>query len=96
MGMLGFLALGFTIMGMIAGGVLGVMLGRYAGKRVKKTFNQSNGLLEFDIYEIRARCFIKWAGARGQVYRYNVNFVRYIAEKLLFEIKPALHYKEFK
>lgn len=39
MGMLGFLALGFTIMGMIAGGVLGVMLGRYAGKRVKKTFN---------------------------------------------------------
>lgn len=39
LGMVGFLALGFTIMGMIAGGVLGVMLGRYAGRRMKKTFN---------------------------------------------------------
>lgn len=38
MGIVGFLALGFTIMGMIAGGVLGVMLGRYAGRRMKKTF----------------------------------------------------------
>lgn len=38
LGMIGFLALGFTIMGMIAGGLFGVMLGRYAGKRIKKTY----------------------------------------------------------
>lgn len=93
MGIVGFLALGFTIMGMIAGGVLGVMLGRYAGRRMKKTFASQKVLLEFDIYSIRLRCFIKWAEERGKTYRYNVNFVRFIAEKLLLEMKTALHYK---
>lgn len=93
MGIVGFLALGFTIMGMIAGGVLGVMLGRYAGRRMKKTFTSQKVLLEFDIYSIRLRCFIKWAEERGKTYRCNVNFVRFIAEKLLLETKTALHYK---
>ncbi|CAD8114368.1 unnamed protein product [Paramecium primaurelia] len=95
MGIVGFLALGFTIMGMIAGGVLGVMLGRYAGRRMKKTFTSQKVLLEFDIYSIRLRCYIKWAEERGKTYRYNVNFIRFIAEKLLLETKTALHYKQF-
>lgn len=80
---------------MIAGGVLGVMLGRYAGRRMKKTFTAKEKLLEFDIYSIRTRCYVKWAEERGKTYRNNLNFVRFIAEKLLLELKPALHFREF-
>lgn len=95
LGVLGFVALGFTIVGMVVGGVLGILLGRYAGKRIKKKLEQTNNLLEFDVYEIRIRCFIKWAISRGKKYKYNVNMLRLIAEKVLLEIKPALHYKQF-
>ena len=34
LGIIGFLALSFTIVGGIAGGVLGLVLGRYAGKKI--------------------------------------------------------------
>jgi len=36
LGFIGFIALGFTVIGVIAGGVLGVIMGRYAGKRIKR------------------------------------------------------------
>ena len=36
MGILGFIALGFSIVGGIAGGLVGVFVGRYAGKKVKR------------------------------------------------------------
>lgn len=36
LGLLGFVALGFTVIGFIAGGALGLIVGRYAGRRLKK------------------------------------------------------------
>lgn len=41
MGVIGFVALGFTIFGLLAGGVLGIMLGRYAGRRLRKQYQLS-------------------------------------------------------
>lgn len=96
LGMLGFVVLGFTIFGLIAGGALGIVIGRYAGRRLRKQYQNKKVLVEYDVYEIRVRCYIKWATARASKYRFNLNLLRFIVEKLVFELKPLLHYKQFK
>lgn len=61
LGFIGFIALGFTVFGVIAGGVLGVIMGRYAGKRIKRQLKRKrNKLVELDIFEIKLRCYLKW------------------------------------
>jgi membrane protein YqaA with SNARE-associated domain len=61
LGFIGFIALGFTVFGVIAGGVLGVIMGRYAGKRIKRHLTRKrNKVVELDIVEIKLRSYIKW------------------------------------
>lgn len=40
LGFIGFVALGFTVIGVFLGGILGVVMGRYAGKRIKRSVNK--------------------------------------------------------
>jgi hypothetical protein len=60
-GFLGFVSSGFNVIGGIGGAFAGVLLGRYAGKKISKSLYQKAGTLnEFDIYLIRIRCVTKW------------------------------------
>lgn len=61
LGVIGFLALGFTFLGAIGGGALGIILGRYLGRKIsKKIATKGINLTEFDIFVIRVQCLIKW------------------------------------
>lgn len=61
LGVIGFLALGFTFLGAIGGGAIGMLLGRYLGKKIsKKIATKKINLTEFDIFEIRVECLLKW------------------------------------
>jgi membrane protein DedA with SNARE-associated domain len=60
-GAIGFLAFGFAIAGILGGGFLGLVIGRYAGKRITKTLANKKEVREIDIYEIRVRSYLKWA-----------------------------------
>lgn len=61
LGLVGFLVLGFTILGGIGGGVLGIVLGRIVGKKIHKK-NQLTDIqmTYFDILIIRVSCLLKW------------------------------------
>lgn len=61
LGVIGFLALGFTFLGAIGGGAIGMLLGRYLGKKIsKKIATKKINLTEFDILVIRVECLLKW------------------------------------
>lgn len=60
-GVIGFLVLGFTAVGALGGGAVGVILGRYFGSKIqKKIATKGINLTEFDIFVIRVKCLIKW------------------------------------
>lgn len=61
LGLLGFLALGFTVVGAIGGSVLGIVLGRYIGRKISKRVSaKGSTMTEWDIFVIRVKCLIKW------------------------------------
>lgn len=60
LGFLGFVAVGFTIFGAIGGGALGIILGRYGGRKISKKIQKSGILNEFDIFKVRMQCVMKW------------------------------------
>lgn len=67
LGVIGFLALGFTFLGAIGGGAIGIILGRYLGRKIsKKIATKGINLTEFDIFIIRVKCLVKWV---------NFNFI---------------------
>ncbi|CAD8127742.1 unnamed protein product [Paramecium sonneborni] len=84
MGIIVFLTLDFTIMNIIAGEVLEVGLGRYTSRHIKKTFACQKELLEFDIYSIKFKFFLK-LDRRKPIDIYNLKFVRFIQNVVLFQ-----------
>lgn len=61
LGLLGFLALGFTIIGGIGGGILGLALGRYLGRKLSKSITTKGvTITEFEVFVLRMKCIIKW------------------------------------
>ncbi|CAD8073909.1 unnamed protein product [Paramecium sonneborni] len=95
LGAIGFFIFGFALIGGIGGGVLGVIGGHQIGKRIKKTLQNKQDLKEIDIYDIRIRTMLKWAQQQQKKYNYNINLQRFVTEKILTEIKIALHFKYF-
>lgn len=77
-------------------------MGRYASKRIQRALKRKqNRLNELDIYEIRIRCLLKWVKVHSIKYKYNLNLLRFIVERIILEVrisiyceaKPALHYR---
>ncbi|CAD8071372.1 unnamed protein product [Paramecium primaurelia] len=94
-GTIGFFIFGFALVGGIGGGVLGVFGGHQVGKRIKKTLQNKQDIKEIDIYDIRIRTILKWAQQQQKKYNYNLNLQRFVTDKILTEIKVALHYRYF-
>ncbi|CAD8148626.1 unnamed protein product [Paramecium octaurelia] len=95
-GVIGFLALGFTFLGAIGGGAIGIILGRYLGRKIsKKIATKGINLTEFDIFVIRVKCLLKWGKLIMIKYMNNINLQRFCVQRILTEIKPLLHYKYF-
>ncbi|CAD8163996.1 unnamed protein product [Paramecium pentaurelia] len=96
LGVIGFLALGFTFLGAIGGGAIGIILGRYLGRKIsKKIATKGINLTEFDIFIIRVKCLLKWGKLIMIKYTNNINLQRFCVQRILTEIKPLLHYKYF-
>ncbi|CAK71920.1 unnamed protein product (macronuclear) [Paramecium tetraurelia] len=95
LGAIGFFVFGFALVGGIGGGVLGVVGGHQVGKRIKKTLQNKQDVKEIDIYDIKVRTILKWAYLQKKQYCYNMNLQRFVIEKILTEIKIALHLKYF-
>ncbi|CAD8156497.1 unnamed protein product [Paramecium octaurelia] len=95
LGAIGFFVFGFALVGGIGGGVLGVVGGHQVGKRIKKTLQNKQDIKEIDIYDIKLRTILKWAQLQKKKYCYNINLQRFVIEKILTEIKIALHFKYF-
>ena len=54
LGFVGFVAVGFTIFGLIGGGCLGICIGRYTGYKITKKISKKTGSFShFEIYFIR-------------------------------------------
>ncbi|CAD8089429.1 unnamed protein product [Paramecium sonneborni] len=96
LGVIGFLALGFTFLGAIGGGAIGIILGRYLGRKIsKKIATKGINLTEFDIFVIRVKCLLKWGKLIMAKYTNDINLQRFCVQRILTEIKPLLHYKYF-
>ncbi|CAK77527.1 unnamed protein product (macronuclear) [Paramecium tetraurelia] len=95
LGAIGFFVFGFALVGGIGGGVLGVFGGHQVGKRIKKTLQNKQDITEIDIYDIRIRTILKWAQQQQKKYNYNLNLQRFVIDKILTEIKVALHFRYF-
>ncbi|CAD8068534.1 unnamed protein product [Paramecium sonneborni] len=96
LGMIGFLALGFTFLGAIGGGAIGIILGRYLGRKISKRIaTKGINVTEFDIFVIRVKCLLKWGKLIMVKYTNDINLQRFCIERILTEIKPLLHYKYF-
>ncbi|CAD8062515.1 unnamed protein product [Paramecium primaurelia] len=95
LGAIGFFVFGFALVGGIGGGVLGVVGGHQVGKRIKKTLQNKQDIKEIDIYDIRIRTILKWAQLQKKKYCYNINLQRFVIDKILTEIKIALHFKYY-
>lgn len=66
-------------------------MGRYAGKRIKRTLKRKqNKLKQIDIYEIRIRCIIKWIRIQLIKYKFNINLLRFMVERLILEVNSFL------
>ncbi|CAD8058991.1 unnamed protein product [Paramecium primaurelia] len=96
LGVIGFLALGFTFLGAIGGGAIGIILGRYLGRKIsKKIATKGINLTEFDIFVIRVKCLLRWGKLIMVKYINDINLQRFCVQRILTEIKPLLHYKYF-
>ncbi|CAD8078889.1 unnamed protein product [Paramecium sonneborni] len=95
LGAIGFFIFGFALLGGIGGGILGIIGGHQVGKRIKKTLQNQQDINEIDIYDLRIRTILKWAQQQQKKYNYNINLQRFVIDKILTEIKIALHFKYF-
>lgn len=94
MAIIGFVGFGFKFFGIIAGAILGALIGRFLGRLIKRTIN-SGELLELDVFELRILCLLRWAHGKREKYKFNLNLLRFVAEKILLESKIVLHYKQY-
>ena len=60
-GLIGFVALGFSIFGALAGVIVGVVVGRYMGKQVKNNKQKNCSISNFEILEAKVECLLNWA-----------------------------------
>lgn len=101
LGFVGFVALGFTVIGIIAGGVIGGVIGGYAGKRIKKKIKRNKNLTHFDLFMLSNSCFLKYLELeilktkKKKKTSVNINDFRYIFQKSLREFKPIKFLAEF-
>lgn len=91
---IGFVGFGFKLFGIIVGGILGALVGRFLGQLIKRTIS-SKELLELDVFELRMLGLLRWAHAKREKYKFNLNLLRFVAEKILLESKIVLHYKQY-
>lgn len=109
-GLAGFLLLSFTVIGALAGkfgfhkpvayccigGVLGVAVGRYAGKKMTKTFKKNKKITEEDFFRIKLQCLLKWGKMQKDDQANNLNLYRMSLEKvnsrlicsIMIDLKP--------
>ena len=55
LGLVGFVALGLSLVGIIAGGIIGGILGGYAGKKIKRKIKRKNNLKKIDLLMIKIK-----------------------------------------
>lgn len=82
-GLAGFLLLSFTVIGALAGGVLGVAVGRYAGKKMTKTFKKKKRITQEDFFRIKLQCLLKWGKMQKSDLARNLNVYRMTIEKVI-------------
>ena len=58
LGLVGFVALGLSLVGIIAGGIIGGILGGYAGKKIKRKIKRKNNLKKIDLLMISVTCYV--------------------------------------
>jgi hypothetical protein len=95
LGVVGFLAFSFTIVGGICGGVIGIGLGRYAGKKIKRRVKHKKPLTGEEMYKIKLQVMVKWGEISARELQLNINDYRMILEKIIEEFAPALDLEVF-
>lgn len=85
LGFVGFVAVGFTVIGLVGGGCLGICLGRYTGKKITKKISKKNGLFtHFETYFIRILASLSWYEGQLEKYSMNINLIRFSLEEIIF------------
>jgi hypothetical protein len=81
LGFVGFVAVGFTIVGLVGGGCVGICIGRYTGHKITKKYTKKNGMFcHFQIYNIRVLAALQWANVQLEKYQANINLIRFSIE----------------
>ena len=68
------------------GGVLGVLLGRYAGKKVTRKIKRKKAFKEIELHLLKLSVLLKWYEIQHKKCKYNLNSHRLVIEKVIFFI----------
>ena len=68
----------------LIGGILGIGLGRYAGKKITRRIKRKKPLTNEEVLKTKLECLLKWGEFQSEALKLNMNEYRMILEKVRF------------